>query len=54
LDYHGTLEAYAEAKGALFQFTTLKVAVINLDDACKRDAEAAKNNPSQPKILTYS
>jgi len=33
LDYHGTLEAYAEAKALLFKFTTLKVVVINIDDA---------------------
>ena len=29
LDYHGTLEAYAEAKALLFKFESLKVAVIN-------------------------
>ena len=33
LDYHGTLEAYAQAKAQLFKFSTLKVAVINIDDA---------------------
>ena len=33
LDYHGTLEAYAEAKSRLFSFESLKVAVINIDDA---------------------
>ena len=32
LDYHGTLEAYAEAKALLFKFKTLKAVVINLDD----------------------
>jgi UDP-N-acetylmuramoyl-L-alanyl-D-glutamate--2,6-diaminopimelate ligase len=32
LDYHGTLEAYAEAKALLFKFATLKAVVINLDD----------------------
>ncbi|WP_180064865.1 MULTISPECIES: UDP-N-acetylmuramoyl-L-alanyl-D-glutamate--2,6-diaminopimelate ligase [unclassified Acinetobacter] len=55
LDYHKTLEAYAEAKSRLFQFPSLKVAVINLDD---KHAEvmlnAARQNPAQPKILTYS
>ena len=55
LDYHGTLEAYAEAKALLFKFTTLKVVVINLDDAyASVMLDAAKSNPSQPKILTYS
>ena len=33
LDYHGTLEAYAEAKSRLFSFKSLKIAVINIDDA---------------------
>ncbi len=55
LDYHGTLEAYAEAKSRLFAFTSLKVAIINIDDAHAHIMlNAAKNNPSQPKILTYS
>ncbi|QER38410.1 UDP-N-acetylmuramoyl-L-alanyl-D-glutamate--2,6-diaminopimelate ligase [Acinetobacter suaedae] len=55
LDYHGTLEAYAEAKALLFKFTTLKVVVINLDDAyATLMLDAAKANPSRPKILTYS
>lgn len=55
LDYHGTLEAYAEAKSRLFAFESLKVAVINLDDAhADVMIQAAKANPSQPKVLTYS
>nr|WP_238551214.1 UDP-N-acetylmuramoyl-L-alanyl-D-glutamate--2,6-diaminopimelate ligase [Legionella oakridgensis] len=33
LDYHRTLEAYAEAKSALFAWPTLKSAIINQDDA---------------------
>jgi UDP-N-acetylmuramoyl-L-alanyl-D-glutamate--2,6-diaminopimelate ligase len=33
LDYHGTMEAYAEAKAALFEARGLKHAVVNLDDA---------------------
>lgn len=32
LDYHGTLEAYAEAKSRLFDTPGLGVAVLNLDD----------------------
>ena len=32
LDYHGTLEAYAEAKSRLFETPGLEVAVLNLDD----------------------
>lgn len=55
LDYHGTLDAYAEAKSALFKFESLKVAIINLDDEhASVMIEAAKANPAQPNILTYS
>ena len=32
LDYHGSMEAYAEAKGRLFDMPGLEVAVLNLDD----------------------
>ncbi|MFT5349314.1 MAG: UDP-N-acetylmuramoyl-L-alanyl-D-glutamate--2,6-diaminopimelate ligase, partial [Gammaproteobacteria bacterium] len=32
LDYHGTMEAYAEAKRQLFLFESLRSAVINIDD----------------------
>ena len=55
LDYHGTLEAYADAKSGLFKFPALKVAIINLDDEyAEIMLDAAKANPAQPKILTYS
>ena len=55
LDYHGTLDAYAEAKSRLFAFESLKAAVINIDDAhADVMIAAAKANPSQPQILTYS
>lgn len=55
LDYHGTLEAYAAAKAMLFQFASLKVAIINLDDEyAEIMLQAAQHNPAQPKILTYS
>lgn len=55
LDYHGTLEAYAEAKSRLFKFESLKVAIINMDDEFSSLMLAsAKANPSQPKILGYS
>jgi UDP-N-acetylmuramoyl-L-alanyl-D-glutamate--2,6-diaminopimelate ligase len=33
LDYHGTMQAYGEAKGRLFESAGLKTAVINLDDS---------------------
>jgi len=32
LDYHGTMEAYAEAKRKLFLWPRLRTAIINLDD----------------------
>ena len=32
LDYHGTMEAYGEAKARLFAWPGLKTAVINIDD----------------------
>ncbi|NNH38104.1 UDP-N-acetylmuramoyl-L-alanyl-D-glutamate--2,6-diaminopimelate ligase [Acinetobacter terrae] len=55
LDYHGTLEAYAEAKSRLFKFPSLKVAIINIDDEHAHVMiDAAKANPAQPKILSYS
>lgn len=33
LDYHGSMEAYWQAKSALFDWPGLKAAVINIDDA---------------------
>ena len=36
LDYHGTMEAYGEAKARLFETAGLDTAVINLDDAFGR------------------
>jgi UDP-N-acetylmuramoyl-L-alanyl-D-glutamate--2,6-diaminopimelate ligase len=40
LDYHGTMEAYGEAKARLFAMRGLKTAVINQDDAFGRDLVA--------------
>ena len=37
LDYHGTLEAYAEAKAKLFAWPDLKALVLNLDDEFGRE-----------------
>jgi UDP-N-acetylmuramoyl-L-alanyl-D-glutamate--2,6-diaminopimelate ligase len=33
LDYHGSMDAYGEAKARLFAWPTLRAAVVNLDDA---------------------
>ena len=55
LDYHGTLEAYAEAKSRLFGFSSLKTAVINIDDEhAMVMLDAASSNQAHPEILTYS
>jgi UDP-N-acetylmuramoyl-L-alanyl-D-glutamate--2,6-diaminopimelate ligase len=40
LDYHGTMEAYGEAKAKLFAWPGLRAAVINLDDAFGADLDA--------------
>ena len=37
LDYHGSIDAYVEAKKRLVQFNSLASAVINLDDAYAHD-----------------
>jgi UDP-N-acetylmuramoyl-L-alanyl-D-glutamate--2,6-diaminopimelate ligase len=37
LDYHGTMEAYGEAKARLFAMPGLRHAVLNLDDAFGRE-----------------
>lgn len=55
LDYHHTLADYAAAKAKLFAFESLKVAVINVDDSYANVMlQAAKKNPAQPKVFTYS
>ncbi|KAA8733145.1 UDP-N-acetylmuramoyl-L-alanyl-D-glutamate--2,6-diaminopimelate ligase [Acinetobacter qingfengensis] len=55
LDYHKTLDNYAKAKARLFDFTSLKHVVINVDDAhAALMIEHAQHNPSQPKIWRYS
>ena len=44
LDYHGTLEAYGEAKARLFQWPGLRAAVINVQDPFgRRVAETLDN-----------
>ena len=41
LDFHGTMQAYWQAKQQLFEWPTLRAAVINLDDAKGRELQAA-------------
>jgi len=49
LDYHGTMEAYGEAKAKLFEFPSLKQAVINSDDPF-----SATLKEKAPFAMTYS
>ena len=51
LDYHQTIEAYAQAKSLLFAVPTLKYAVINHDDAYA--ALMVAKLPATCKKLTY-
>ena len=50
LDYHGSMEAYAAAKGKLFAWPGLRTAIINADDALGRQLLAAT---SAHTVLSY-
>ncbi len=53
LDYHGSMQAYWEAKQQLFEWPGLKAAVVNIDDA--RGAVLAEQLRDQPiGLWTYS
>ena len=52
LDYHASMEAYAEAKGRLFRWPGLKYAVLNLDDEFGRDLYRQLQG-SDTKIIGY-
>ncbi|MGC5703691.1 UDP-N-acetylmuramoyl-L-alanyl-D-glutamate--2,6-diaminopimelate ligase [Pseudomonas sp. NFXW11] len=51
LDYHGTMQAYGEAKAKLFNWTDLRCRVINLDDDFGRQLAA---DPHESRLITYS
>jgi UDP-N-acetylmuramoyl-L-alanyl-D-glutamate--2,6-diaminopimelate ligase len=51
LDYHGTMEAYAEAKAKLFAWSDLRCRVVNLDDAFGRQLAASAHGS---RLITYS
>ncbi len=51
LDYHGSMEAYAEAKRKLLCWPRLSTAVINLDDTV---GTALASSSTADNILTYS
>jgi UDP-N-acetylmuramoyl-L-alanyl-D-glutamate--2,6-diaminopimelate ligase len=55
LDYHGTMEAYAQAKARLFDWPTLTHVVLNLDDPCGRQlAHVVQARVRPPKLIGYS
>ncbi len=51
LDYHGTMEAYAEAKSLLFSLPGLCCRVLNLDDAAGRKLALDKR---ESRLISYS
>lgn len=50
LDYHGTLEAYGQAKAMLFRWPALEVAIVNIDDAF--GVELARETTAK-RVVTY-
>jgi UDP-N-acetylmuramoyl-L-alanyl-D-glutamate--2,6-diaminopimelate ligase len=52
LDYHGTMEAYAESKRRLFESPTLKVGIVNMDDS--HAAVMLNALPRYARSFTYS
>ncbi|MGL4667861.1 MAG: UDP-N-acetylmuramoyl-L-alanyl-D-glutamate--2,6-diaminopimelate ligase, partial [Saezia sp.] len=54
LDYHGSMEAYWQAKCRLFNWSGLEAAVINLDDAHgERLAQALQGSSHLKQVITY-
>lgn len=53
LDYHGSMEAYAEAKAKLFAWPGLRTAVINADDAFGAELIRRRRAAGQA-VTTYS
>ncbi|WP_439887599.1 UDP-N-acetylmuramoyl-L-alanyl-D-glutamate--2,6-diaminopimelate ligase [Pseudomonas sp. MBLB4123] len=51
LDYHGTMEAYAEAKAMLFSLPGLRCRVLNLDDAAGRKLALDER---ESRLISYS
>jgi len=52
LDYHGSMEAYWQAKARLFAWPGLRAAVVNIDDA--QGAALAATLPESMDVWTYS
>jgi UDP-N-acetylmuramoyl-L-alanyl-D-glutamate--2,6-diaminopimelate ligase len=53
LDFHGTMQAYWQAKQQLFGWPTLRAAVVNLDDPKGRELQAALAG-GRCELWTYS
>ena len=53
LDYHGTMEAYGEAKAKLFALRGLKAAVVNVDDAFGREL-ASRAERRGVEVIRYA
>lgn len=53
LDYHQTMSAYAAAKAALFDWTNLKIAIINMDDEFGQTLIKKHEENSALKIIAY-
>jgi UDP-N-acetylmuramoyl-L-alanyl-D-glutamate--2,6-diaminopimelate ligase len=51
LDYHSSMQAYAEAKAALFAWSGLRCRVLNLDDAFGRELAAVEHDS---RLISYS
>lgn len=51
LDYHGSMQAYAEAKAQLFNWPELRATVLNIDDAFGRELAM---QASSARLITYS
>ncbi len=51
LDYHGSMQAYADAKARLFAWRTLKCRVLNLDDELGRELAGRE---AESRLITYS
>ena len=52
LDYHGSMQAYADAKARLFSWPGLRATVLNIDDAFGR--ELAQQQDAAIRLITYS
>lgn len=51
LDYHGSMQAYAQSKARLFNWPELRATVLNIDDAFGRELAGQH---SSARLITYS